>query len=55
MDHQHDTNCKCKSNVAAQSLDEMDFEKGIWAAGMIAIVIKERVSSFKFVEFSSHQ
>lgn len=25
-------NCGCVSNTAVQSLDEMDFEKGIWFA-----------------------
>ncbi|XP_031635304.1 ankyrin repeat domain-containing protein 39 [Contarinia nasturtii] len=34
MDHQHDTDCKCKSTVAVQSLDEMDFERGIWSAAL---------------------
>lgn len=33
MDHQHDAHCKCVSSVAAQSLDEMEFERGIWSAG----------------------
>lgn len=34
MSHEHDgAHCKCKSTVAAQSLDEMDFERGIWSAG----------------------
>lgn len=35
MNHEHDTHCKCKSTVAAQSLDEMDFERGIWSAGIV--------------------
>lgn len=35
MGHQHDAHCKCKATVAAQSLDEMDFERGIWSAGML--------------------
>lgn len=34
MSHEHDTHCKCKSTVAAQSLDEMDFERGIWSAAL---------------------
>lgn len=34
MSHTHDENCKCKSNIAVQSLDEMDFERGIWNAAL---------------------
>lgn len=34
-EHKHDNNgvCHCKSSVAAQSLTEMDFDRGIWSAG----------------------
>lgn len=42
MDHQHDTECKCKSTVAVQSLDEMDFERGIWSAGMVRRISNTR-------------
>lgn len=34
MGHVHDSHCECKSSVAVQSLDEMDFERGIWAAAL---------------------
>lgn len=33
MSHEHDEHCKCSSTVATQSLDEMEFERGIWSAG----------------------
>lgn len=33
MDHNHDADCKCIPTAAVQSLDEMDFERGIWSAG----------------------
>ncbi len=29
----HDGICHCKSTVAAQSLTELDFDRGIWSAG----------------------
>lgn len=32
--HSHNENCECKPSAAVQSLDEMDFERGIWSAGM---------------------
>lgn len=35
MNHKHDGQCKCAPTVAAQSLDEMEFERGIWSAGMV--------------------
>lgn len=41
MSHTHDENCKCIPTAAVQSLDEMDFERGIWSAG-------------KFVDRSCH-
>ncbi|XP_050309693.1 ankyrin repeat domain-containing protein 39-like isoform X2 [Anthonomus grandis grandis] len=28
----HNDTCKCKGGIAAQSLDEMEFERGIWSA-----------------------
>lgn len=32
--HNHsDGICECKASAAVQSLDEMDFERGIWSAG----------------------
>lgn len=33
--HHHDENgvCNCKPTVAIQTLDEMDFQRGIWMAG----------------------
>lgn len=31
--HGSDGVCKCKSSSAAQTFDEMDFERGIWTAG----------------------
>uniref|UniRef100_A0A1L8DSM1 Putative 26s proteasome regulatory complex subunit psmd10 n=1 Tax=Nyssomyia neivai TaxID=330878 RepID=A0A1L8DSM1_9DIPT len=37
-DHWHDAGdegvCKCKPSAAAQTLDEMDFERGIWTAAL---------------------
>lgn len=51
MGHQHDENCKCKSTVAAQSLDEMDFERGIWSAGMIVIEIKKDFHNLNSLNF----
>lgn len=33
MSHTHSKECNCKSTIAVQSLDEMDFERGIWTAG----------------------
>lgn len=33
--HSHNENCECKPSAAVQSLDEMDFERGIWSAGML--------------------
>lgn len=32
-DHQHEENCKCQTTTAVQSLDEMEFDRGIWSAG----------------------
>lgn len=33
-EHKHENGvCNCKSMVAAQSLSEMDFDRGIWSAG----------------------
>lgn len=33
-EHKHDNGvCHCKTSVAAQSLTEMDFDRGIWSAG----------------------
>lgn len=33
-EHKHENGiCNCKSSVAAQSLTEMDFDRGIWSAG----------------------
>lgn len=34
MSHTHNENCKCKPTIAVQSLDEMDFERGIWNAAL---------------------
>jgi len=34
-EHKHDNGvCHCKSTVAAQSLTEMDFDRGIWSAAL---------------------
>lgn len=33
MSHEHDGHCNCKPTAAVQSLDEMDFDRGIWSAG----------------------
>lgn len=33
MSHNHENGCCYKPTTAAQSLDEMDFERGIWNAG----------------------
>lgn len=32
--HIHNENCECKPSAAVQSLDEMDFERGIWSAAL---------------------
>lgn len=33
--HINEESCQChKSSTAAQSLDEMEFERGIWTAGI---------------------
>jgi len=34
VNHGTNDNCKCKSNVVAQTFDEMDFERGIWTAAI---------------------
>lgn len=34
-DHKHDGECHCRPTAAVQSLDEMDFERGIWTAGKL--------------------
>lgn len=50
-DHKHDETCKCKATVAAQSLDELDFDRGIWSAGEylhIIITTSFRVNSLRF-------
>lgn len=33
-DHSHNAHCECKPSAAVQSLDEMDFERGIWSAAL---------------------
>lgn len=46
MDHHNNHNdgiCECKASGAVQSLDDMDFERGIWAAGKIFSIVKKLV------------
>lgn len=31
--HKHNGVCNCQPTAAVQSLDEMEFERGIWSAG----------------------
>lgn len=33
MSHTHDENCHCRPTAAVQSLDELEFDRGIWSAG----------------------
>lgn len=40
-EHQHGgATCKCQPTAAVQSLDEMEFERGIWTAGKLLLTTK---------------
>lgn len=46
-DHTQHNNCQChKANTAVQSLDELDFDRGIWSAGNVDITFKLELSHF---------
>lgn len=47
--HNHENDCCSKSVTATQSLDEMDFERGIWNAGKISYFLHYKLCARKIM------